>query len=552
MVKVILSLVFTSFFISSFTFAQTTSSSHENYELGKKLLNEGKIPEALQKFDQLIVSGFEDIEIFKYRGIARSRLDDCKGAADDLYKVIGSKDPTVDGFLGICKYEFGEKGAALHFLLQATNTGFSESKGHLYLGYLLYDDKQYEEAVTQLTKAEQGGHTETQLYKYRGIAAYFAGEQDLAIKDLLKIVKLPKPSLDVYEAIGLAYTAKEDFKKGKTYLQKADSAGSENSKVFFNLARSWEEDNKFDRAIENYDRAIALNYSGAEVYTRRGTCKLMAGSINASISDFDFAIKLDVKNSAAYRGRVAANLSLKNYARVVTDFAIIHALGSSEISDMGILSVAKYELKNFQGALDEANAALTKGITSYTINGQNYSYYLQKGKCLNALGRFDEAILTFNQVEESENSAALAIERAHAYMGIREYDKAIQHLEKAQLKFPKNATLFYNSAVVKDEMEDFAAAILDYNKAISLNTSDAAAYYARGNSNARTGKITEAIADLDKAIDLESNNPTFYKVRANFHYQMKNKDKACFDWRKAVEYGDSKARFSIDQYCNSK
>ena len=62
--------------------------------------------------------------------------------------------------------------------------------------------------------------------------------------------------------------------------------------------------------------------------------------------------------------------------------------------------------------------------------------------------------------------------------------------------------------------------------------------------------MEDAVADMDEAIKWDSKNATYDKVRANFYYQMKNKDKACFDWRKAVEFGDEKARFFIEQYCN--
>jgi len=229
-----------------------------------------------------------------------------------------------------------------------------------------------------------------------------------------------------------------------------------------------------------------------------------------------------------------------------------NALGSIETTDWGVLSEAKYALKNYQGALDEVNNALAKGVTHYSINEEKYSFDWQKGRCLVAMKKFDLALQSLNQVQENESTALLFLERAHAYVGLSQFEKAIDELEEAQIKYPKNSTVFYNSAVIKEEVGDFGAAVLDYNKAIAINPTDATAYYGRANSKARKGDTMEAIKDLDKAIDLDNTNATYYKVRANFHYQTKNKDKACFDWRKAVEFGDQKARFSIDQYCNKK
>jgi hypothetical protein len=58
-----------------------------------------------------------------------------------------------------------------------------------------------------------------------------------------------------------------------------------------------------------------------------------------------------------------------------------------------------------------------------------------------------------------------------------------------------------------------------------------------------------AIADMDEAIELDGKNAAYYKQRGNFHYQLKDKDKACGDWKQAVQLGDVKAKYSVDQYC---
>lgn len=551
MAKVILrsSLTLILFLSYQIISAQTTNSSKLDYESAIQLLNKGAYAEALVKFDKLVHSGFQGNEIYKYRGTTKFRLGDFTGAAEDLDKVREDEDELVNGLLGICKYEFREWEASKYFLIKATSAGFSEGRGHLYLGYLFFEGHQYKDAVSQLNKAEKAGEKEAQLYKTRGITAYYAGEVDLAIQDLTSVLKKEK-SLEVYEALGLAYAEKNEFKAGTTYLQAADSLASKNNKVYFYLGRGLEEKKNYSQAIAAYSKAIDLHFTNPEVYINRGNCKIMSGLMKESLLDFDFAIKLSPESTMAYRGRVAANLLLMDWARIITDLAITHALGSFETSDWGVLSEAKFALKNYQGALDEANAALVKGITHYSINGKKYSFDLQKGKCLVGMGKYEAALQAFDQVKESESSEELYLERARAYVGLDQFDKAISDLEKAQLKYPKNATVFYNSAVIKEELKDFGAAVLDYSKAISLNPKDAAAYFGRANSKARKGETAAAITDLDKAIDLDNSNATYYKVRANFHYQMKNKDKACFDWRKAVEFGDQKARFSIDQYCN--
>lgn len=82
-----------------------------------------------------------------------------------------------------------------------------------------------------------------------------------------------------------------------------------------------------------------------------------------------------------------------------------------------------------------------------------------------------------------------------------------------------------------------------------INPDDGVAYYNRANCKAELGDPGAAISDLDEAIRVEPKNASYYKMRGNLYYQLQQKDKACFDWRKAVELGDAKARYQIDQYC---
>jgi len=543
------------FFCSINSFAQATNSGQLDYEAAIRLLKEGAASEALVKFDKLIYSGFSDDRIYKYRGIARFNLNDFQGAAEDLHKANqkAENDPETLGLIGICKYHFHEWEAAKYFLINALSAGYKNSKAELYLGYLYFDGHQYREVVEYLNRAEKGGEKEIRLFEARGIAAYYNGDFILAINDLERVMKGGKATLAVFETLGLSYVSSEKASKAMFYLKKADSLSSKNKDVYFQLGNCLKDKKQFVTAIESYSKAIALNYTEAAVFLNRGEAKVMAGLAQESLVDFEKAINLRPEDNAGYRGRARANMKLADWSKVVTDLSIANALGGTEPDDLFLLSLAKYNLKNYQGALDDVNALVAKGVVELPVDGKKYSVKLQKGKCLVALRQFESAISYFEEAQKEGNRTAdLYLNRARAYVGLQQLEKAIADLEKAQLADPKNADVFYNSAVIKEEVGDTGAAILDYNKALRLNPKDALAYYGRASSKARNGDNGAAIVDMDEAIKLDDTNAAYYKARANYYYQIKNKDKACFDWRKAVEFGDEKARFSIDQYCNKK
>ncbi len=536
-------------------YAQSGNSSLLDFENAKRILRAGEYPEALEIFNRLVSTGFDDSTLFKFRGISRYHLQDYTGAIEDLDRLRSESatEPEVLGLLGICKYKIHEWQAAKYFLEQARTAGYRNSKASLYLGYLYLEAHQYAEALAELNSAAEAGEKKSKLYESRGIAAFYSGQIDLAISDLEKTYPERK-TLQICEVLGLSYASKNQYQESLHYLLEADSMKSKYGRVYFEMGNGLLEMQSLDKAIESYTTAITLHYSEVNVYESRGNVYLALGKFDLAINDFQEVINRKPDNATGYLLRANAYFHKNDWAKVITDLSLANALGGQlDANAWAWLIVAKMNLKNPEGALVDVNSARKLGFSRYEIDGKINSFSSLEGVCLVSLKRYDDAIMVFNQAEKSEgNMLDLHLQRARAFVGLGRYEEAIADLEKAQKLDPTNPHVFYNSAVIKEQIENYGAAVLDYNRAIQLAPGDAAAYYGRAYSKSMKGEAGGAIADLDKAISLNGADAAFYKLRANLYYQMKNKDKACFDWRKAVEFGDEKARFSIEKYCNSK
>jgi tetratricopeptide (TPR) repeat protein len=75
-----------------------------------------------------------------------------------------------------------------------------------------------------------------------------------------------------------------------------------------------------DKAIEDYDRAIALDPSYYEAYNNRGTAFLKAGLFDKAIADFDRTISINPEHAAPYVNRGRAYFLLGKYAGAEEDF----------------------------------------------------------------------------------------------------------------------------------------------------------------------------------------------------------------------------------------
>ena len=66
----------------------------------------------------------------------------------------------------------------------------------------------------------------------------------------------------------------------------------------------------YDRAIEDYNRAIDLNPDHADAYSNRGLVCEIKGDYDRAIEDYNKAIELKPDLAEAYRGRFATNKAI--------------------------------------------------------------------------------------------------------------------------------------------------------------------------------------------------------------------------------------------------
>jgi len=97
------------------------------------------------------------------------------------------------------------------------------------------------------------------------------------------------------------------------------------------------------------------------------------------------------------------------------------------------------------------------------------------------------------------------------------YKEAIELLDKAIEKKPKNIYALINRGVNKSLINDYKGAIDDYNKIIEIDRNNTLAYLNRGKNKARLCEYKEAIEDYNKAIKTKGGELIYFdKVENSF------------------------------------
>ena len=97
-------------------------------------------------------------------------------------------------------------------------------------------------------------------------------------------------------------------------------SGQELVAAFLNRAAAHRAKGDLARAIEDYDRAIALDPSEAIPFNNRGSAYYKKGQSDRAMQDFDRAIELDPNYPDALNNRGLAYTGKGQYDRAIQDF----------------------------------------------------------------------------------------------------------------------------------------------------------------------------------------------------------------------------------------
>ncbi len=143
----------------------------------------------------------------------------------------------------------------------------------------------------------------------------------------------------------------------------------------------------------------------------------------------------------------------------------------------------------------------------------------------------------------------LSISSARAQNESEIYEKGLQALKSENYElakktfytlrsqYPQNANYWYLSGVSKIQLKDHSSALVDLNKAISLNTELSDAYLFRHLANKETRNFQFALADISKYLEYSPNDTSARWSRYSLALYMKEFEEAVQDGNWLMDKG---------------
>jgi serine/threonine protein kinase/Tfp pilus assembly protein PilF len=155
---------------------------------------------------------------------------------------------------------------------------------------------------------------------------------------------------------------------------------------------------------------------------------------------------------------------------------------------------------------DKALTAYDKAIA---LGANDYTVWFLKGQALSRTSEYQKSLAAFEHAEQASQSpmSALFHERAVAYNGLRQYDKALAAADRAVELGDQSAWLRYHRGEALFGLNRFDDAISDFDRFRAGEPTGNQVLQLRGECYARKKQWREALADFNEAVRLEPDNP---------------------------------------------
>jgi tetratricopeptide (TPR) repeat protein len=196
--------------------------------------------------------------------------------------------------------------------------------------------------------------------------------------------------------------------------------------AYNNRGRYYRTLNKFDRALEDYNKAITLNPKGYAAYNNRGKVYFETNENEKAIADYSKALEINPKYVDAYANRGGVYGKTGRYAEAIENLNKAIELDSMYIDAYSNRALTFYYSQQYEPCIRDCDFFLR----FYPLNADMYNL---RGLANDLLRRYQEAIADYNEaIRLKPDQGVFYQNRSYAYFASGDKKKALADAEKAQ------------------------------------------------------------------------------------------------------------------------
>ena len=292
---------------------------------------------------------------------------------------------------------------------------------------------------------------------------------------------------------------------------------------------TYENMERYDEALADFNRAIELDPEDARVIADRGEIYMLMERDDDALTDLSHAIEIEPDNAIMIVKRGVIYQLRKQYDDAVTDFNRAIELQPDYVPMIAIRGETYRLMEQYEKALADFNQAIE-------LEPDNASLIADRGETYRLMGKYEKALADFNQAIELKPDHAWAIaNRGLTYRDMEHYNDGLANLNRAIELQPDNASIIANRGETYQLIGRYDDALADLNRAVELQPDNASIIAARGDIYRLLERYDSALADFNWAIELEPDYAWALARRGEIYRSMGRYDDALADFSRAIE-----------------
>jgi tetratricopeptide (TPR) repeat protein len=438
------------------------------------------------------------------------------------------------------------------------------------------DEEKYNKAIQAFDDAIQTMPTFAPAFYYRGICHKKISNFDKARLDLNEAARLAPKEPCVLTELGEVYQTQGRFTEAQKIFRKAIKLNPDIAEPYYALgnieyqtknnktaAMEWYEksnaitpfpkalvrmavhtysDNPIDQkiAIDYLTKALHVDSSFQRALFWKALLQSRMGLFSESLKDLNKLIRYNPTNAGLIVNRATLYTELGDYDRAFIDFKelsrslsgidrnLFTASQSLLDKQLDYQFAFQYVTRTMFGLSESAMTLLKKGFCFLAV-GKNYRAINQFSQSLTIersavsyflialaqehIGEHDSAFNNYQRALKIDKDIFDAHKKVAIYFSVASnFRKAYEHFEHMVRLEPSLPVTYRLRSQIRLQFKDYYGTMLDLNKFIAKDTTNAEVYAMRGFSLYSLGNYREAKPDLERAIRLDSTKSSNYNL----------------------------------------
>ena len=352
------------------------------------------------------------------------------------------------------------------------------------------------------------------VYNLSALAKLFIKlkQKDSALLYIRKLESINTENASELRVMADVYLDLPDYQKAIGIYNKA-LAIKPAEDIYNNLAIAYEDQEKYDDAIQAYKSAIKFKPDYVLSINNLASLYYRTKKYDSAATYFKKIIAITSKPSAAvYNSLADAYYSYDNYDSSIVYYKKAIALDSSHSNYFVNLGEAYYYLGKYAEAVPYLEKALGMD-SSYTSSYSNLAYsYL-------SIKKYNDAVALYKRAIAIKPEETLYNNLGYTYEGLEKYDDAKKTYQLALNIKPDYVRSMYNLAYLYYRTRNFDSAILYFKKIIAISEPSAANYNFLADAFFNKTNYDSAIIYYKKAIALDNSHSNYFvNLGAAYYY----------------------------------